>query len=409
MIFNKCSTKYQYIKTEQVIYVLFFTLLMSGCCFKSDLSPAHIVIKSNDSKQFLKVSKETAASIGLETEIIQNKKVSFNVKYNGIVKSVPSKTFYVSSPVNGRISGVFVELNQPVTVNQQLAEISSQDIAELQFDVTKEQIDLEGSVQESTLELALAQSNYEREKKLYEDGITAKKEFLEAENNYKIAESKLAIFEKKKKSIDELAKKRLSILGSNSESAMSNPGYVEIKSPLSGFILKRFINPGEVVEKDKVLFEASNLSEVFLESKVYEKDLPIISLGKKVAFTTEALPSSVFHGEVNYISQTVDPDTRTIVVRAKIQNPNYKLKPEMFGKMFISLSDKSLLVISKESLQKVDNQDIVFVKTAFGFKEVKVKLGKESDKVVEVLAGLKAGQEVVTKGSFWLKSELHTD
>ena len=390
------------------IYLLLIFPLLAGCS-KSDLTSAHIVVKSHDSKQLLKISPETAGSIGLETEVVQNKKVSFNIKYNGIVKSLPSKTFYISSPVNGRVSEVFVEPNQSVAVNQQLAEISSQDIAELQFDITKEQIDLEGSIQEAMLELSLTQNSYEREKKLYEDGITAKKEFLEAENNYKIAGSKLTILEKKKKSIDELVEKRLNILGSNSESTALNPGNIEIKSPLSGFILKRLVNPGEVVEKDKVLFEASNLSEVYLESKIYEKDLPVISPGKKVIFTTEALPGSVFHGEINYISQTVDPETRTITVRAKIQNPGYKLKPEMFGKMLISLSDTSSLVINKEAVQKVDDQDIVFVKTNFGFKEVNVKPGKESDGIIEILGGLKPGQEVVTKGSFWLKSELHTD
>ena len=390
------------------ICLLLIFPLLTGCS-KPSLTHAHIVIKSHDSKQLLKISPETASSIGLETEVVQNKKVSFNIKYNGIVKSLPSKTFYVSSPVNGRVSEVFVEPNQSVNVNQDLAEISSQDIAELQFDVTKEQIDLEGGIQEATLELSLAQNSYEREKKLYEDGITAKKEFLEAENNYKIAKSKLEILEKKKKSIDELVEKRLSILGSNVERTTSNPGSVEIKSPLSGFILKRLVNPGEVVEKDKVLFEASDLSEVYLESKIYEKDLSIISPGKKVTFTTEALPDSVFYGVVNYISQTIDPETRTITVRAKIQNPGYKLKPEMFGKMFISLSDKNSLVMDKEAVQKVDNDNVVFVKTAFGFKEVKVKVGKESDGIIEVIGGLKPGQEVVTKGSFWLKSELHTD
>ena len=97
------------------------------------------------------------------------------------------------------------------------------------------------------------------------------------------------------------------------------------------------------------------------------------------------MPGSVFHGEVNYVSQTVDPDSRTIAVRAKIHNPGYKLKPEMYGKIFISLSDKTTLVISKEAVEKVDNQDIVFVKTAFGFKEVNVKLGKESDGIIEIL------------------------
>lgn len=392
-----------------LLFFIFSLFLITGCSKPIGNQPSIVVVKTKESKGILQISHEAATSIGLETEIVQKKKVNFDIRYNGTVKSIPSKTFFVSSPVNGRVQRVFVEPNQVINVNDTLSEISSQDIAELQFNVTKEEIDLEGDVQEAELELNLAKNSYEREKKLFEDGITAKRDFLEAENNYKVAESKFNILEKKKKSVTELAQKRLAILGSNTSDSSSNTGLVEIKSPLYGFIIKRLVNPGEVVDKDKVLFEASDLSEVFLESKIYEKDLSGISLGKKIAFITEALPGSFFHGEINYISQVVDPDTRTISVRAKVQNPGYKLKPEMFGKMFISLSDKDAIAIDKDAVQKVDNENVVYVKRAYGFKEIKVKLGKETDGLVEILSGLSPGQKIATKGSFWLKSELHTD
>ena len=186
-------------------------------------------------------------------------------------------------------------------------------------------------------------------------------------------------------------------------------GLTEIRSPGEAVILKRFVNPGEVVEKDKILFEASDLKEVFVESQIYEKDFPKISLGEKVSFITEASPNQVFYGKINYISQLVDPQTRTIAVRAKIQNSLYKLKPEMFGKMFISLQESESLVVSKETVQEVDNKNFIYIKTKGGFKEAEVKLGKETDGLVEVVKGIKPGEEIVTQGSFWLKSELHTD
>lgn len=387
-----------------LIFILIFLLLANGCSRQKSQE------NKNEKDIILKLSKETQESIGLKTKQAELKKVSFQLKFNGIVKEVPNKTFYVASPVKGRVLEVLVEPNQIVSKGEKLAEISSQDVAELQFNVTKEQIELEGQIEDAMLELSLAESSYERESKLFMDGITAKKDFLEAENKYKRAKHNLEILEKKKESVTELAEKRLSIVGANlNDVSLNKSGHVEVKSPANSIILKRSVNPGEVVDENSTLFEASDLTEVFLESQIYEKDLPEISLGKKVTFTTEACPKNIFHGEINYISQTVEPQTRTVTVRAKIQNPDYKLKPEMFGKMFISQEDKEALVVSKESVQKVDNKDVVYVKAGDGFKEATVKLGKDTDGLVEVLSGLKPNQEVVTEGSFWLKSELHAD
>ena len=401
--------KYKINKMNKKIFSCILIMFFLTGCARSSSSSAKLVVRKDASNKILTISNETASSIGLKIETAEIKKVNFKLIFNGIVKEVPNKTFFVASPVNGRVSRVYVEPNQIISQSTQLAEISSQDVAELQFDINKELIDLEGEIEQARLELGLAKGNFERESKLYEDGITAKKDFLEAETRFKRAETNLQILEKKKESITELSEKRLSILGAHIDSPNTLAGFVEVRSPGGGIILKRLINPGEVVEKDKVLFEASDLKEVFVESQIYEKDFPKINLGEKVSFTTEACPNQIFNGEVNFISQLVDPQTRTIAVRAKIQNPAYKLKPETFGKMYISLDEKEALVINKESVQKVDNMDFVYVKTPEGYKEVETQLGKETDGHIEVLSGVKAGQNVVTQGSYWLKSELHSD
>ncbi len=383
-------------------------LIFSSACTK--LTPQQQnLISSRASKEILVLSKDTIESIGLKTQIAKIETVNFNIKYNGTVKEIPNKTVFISSPVNGKVLKVFIEPNQTVTKNQELAEITSQDVAQVQFDVSKEQIDLDGEIQQAKLDRDLAEASFLRESKLFEDGITAKKDFLEAETEFKIAKSRVEILEKKKQSVSELAAKRLSILGSSITSTTNNAGFAEIKSPLNGIILKRSVNPGEVVTQDSALFEVSDLSEVYLESQVYQKNLPEISLGKKVSFTTEASPGDIFHGEVNYIGQIIDPETRTVAVRAKIQNPNHKLKPGIFGKMFISLKEKEALVINKDAVQEVDNNNVIYVKSGEGYKEVKVKLGSKTNGLIEIISGLNPGDEVVTQGSFWLRSELHAD
>ena len=390
---------------QLVVFCILLIIGSSACC----ISNTNNSQKKNENEIILKLSPETIESIGLKKERAIVKKVGFELKFNGIVKEVPNKTFFVASPVRGRIKNVFVNINQIVSRGQQLAEISSQDVAQLELDITKEQIDLQGNIEQAKLELELAKNSYERESELFQEGITPKKEFLEAENKYRIAQNNLLILEKKKESIETLAEKRLSILGAHLKDSLTDSGFVQVRSPGRGVILKRAVNSGEVVDENSVLFEASDLSEIFIESQIYEKDLSEISLGKKVTFTTEALPNSIFHGEINFISQTVEPQTRTIAIKAKILNPEFKLKPEMFGKMYINLSDKEALIVSKLAIQIVDNKHIAYVCTGDGFKEVSIQTGKETDGFIEIISGLKPNQEVVTQGSFWLKSELHTD
>ncbi len=390
------------LKIYPLVILLFF---LSGCCLgKKAIN--HAPIKA---RGIINVSKETAESIGLQTEVAQRKKVNFQLGFNGIVKAIPNKTFFIASPVKGRLVNVYVEPNDQITKSKLLCEIASQDVAELQLNINEKLIDLEGKIEEARLELSLAESTFNREQELFNNGITAKKEFLEAENNYKISKANLAILERSKQSLEKLAEKRLSIVGSHLDENIKDSGVVEIVAPNNGIILTRLINPGEVVDENKVLFEVSDLSEVFLESHVYEKDLSEVSLGEEVTFTTEASPSDVFHGTLSYISERVASETRTVTVRAKIRNPRHKLKPEMFGTMFIHSPKKETVVVNKSAIQRVDNQDVIYVKTPYGFKEVKVKIGKETDSVIEILNGLKPNEAVVTSGSFWLKSELHND
>ncbi len=386
-----------------IVILLFFT---SGCCFEKKLVHHTPIQKS---RGVIQISKETAKSIGLKTELVEKKKIGFQLRFNGIVKSIPYKTFYIASPVKGRILKVYVEPNQQITKSQLLCEIASQDVAELQLNINEKLIELEGNIEEAKLELSLKENTYNREKDLFEHGITAKKEFLEAENEYKIAQTNLSILEKSKEALEKLAEKRLSIIGSDLKENINNGGYVQVKASENGLVLKRLINPGEVVDENKVLFEASDLSEIYLESNVYEKDIPEILIGEKVVFTAEAYPDKVFNGVISYISQTVDPQTRTITVRAKILNPGNKLKPEMYGNILIKMKEREVLVVNKTAIQELDNDYVVYVKTYGGYKEVTVKLGKESNGIVEIVSGLNPGDKVITHGSFWIKSEYHSE
>lgn len=353
------------------------------------------------------LSSEAIKSIGLTVTPIMLEELSFHLLYNGIVKEIPTKSSYVISPVNGRLLNVFADINQLVEKGGVLAEISSHDVAKLQLDTVEKQVDLEGEIEQAKLELRLAEKSYSREKELYNQGITAKKDFLEAEHRYERAQTKLDVLLKKKESITQVARKRLLILGAKLENATSQSGHLEVRAPLRGIILKRFGNPGEFISENSNLFQIGDLTEVFLESNIYEKDLAEIMLGQRISFYPQAFSNTSFTGDINYIGHVSNPDTRTIPIRVRIKNSDYRLKPEMFGKMYINLEAKEVLAVHKKAIQKVDGKHFVYVKVKNGFKETEVNIGREAGEFIEVLNGLKPNQKIVTEGSFWLRSKLH--
>lgn len=389
-----------------ILFSLLLLVFLSAGCINQNKKPQ--IVNRGDESKIVNLSSDAIKNIGIAIEPAEIKKVSFHLKYNGIVKAIPSKSFFVASPVKGRVIDIFVDQNQTIKQGQKLSIISSQDVAEVQLDLAEKQIGLKGQIEQAKLELSLAENNYMIEKELFENRITPKRDFLEAENRYKRAQNNLKVLEEEQGSLNILAKKRLAILGAESDEASSKSGYIDIIAQQNGIILKRYVNPGEVVDENTTLLQASDISEVFLESNVYEKDIAEVQLGERITFYSEAFPDNAFEGEISYIAQAADPNTRTIPVRAKIKNPANQLKPEMFGKIFIGLENKEVLAINRKAVQKVDDKSVVYIKVPIGFKEIEVVTGRESDGLVEIISGLKPRQRVVTEGSFWLKSKLHS-
>jgi len=389
--------------TLTIVFQLIF--LLTACT--APIKKSSIQYRDDKSK-IVKVSNKAIKRLGITVEPAEVKKVSFQLKYNGIVKTVPNKSFYVASPVKGKVLEVFVDPNETIKRGQKLATISSQDVVELQLNIAEKQIGLRKEIKQAKLELSLAETNYNIEKELFENRIAPKRDLLEAEGRLKRAQTYLEALEEQQDSFNSLSNKRLAILGAGVDETSLKSGYIEVVAQQSGIVLKRLINPGEIVNENTTLFQISDLSEVFLETNVYEKDIAEVELGEKVIFYPEAFPNTPFEGEVSFIAQTSDPDTRTIPVRAKIENPSNQLKPEMFGKIYVGLLNKEVLAINRKAVQKIDDKSVVYIKIPNGFKEVEVATGKETDSVVEIVSGLKPNEKVVTEGSFWLKSKLHS-
>ena len=176
-------------------------------------------------------------------------------------------------------------------------------------------------------------------------------------------------------------------------------------------IITREGAPGEVVGPEKALLSIADLSKVWTLVDIYEKDLAHVRRGAPVEIMVEAYPGETFKGTVGHVGDVVDPQTRTTKVRVEIPNPQRKLKPGMFATVRLRVQaapgSVSVFAVPSSAIQQADGQPVVFVKKdSTTFERRKVKLGVTMGDLVEVAEGLKGDEEVVTAGSFALKSEL---
>ena len=179
-------------------------------------------------------------------------------------------------------------------------------------------------------------------------------------------------------------------------------------STVTGVVTKYEVAVGELVTRDRELFTISDLSTVWVVADIYEKDIGKVRRGVAVAVRVEAYPDRVFSGQLTYVSDLIDPQTRTAKVRCVVANADGALKLDMFTRVAIpTAARRQGLAVPQAALQTGGNGPIVFVgESATTFARPDVTLGAVADGQVEVVKGLHAGDVVVSFGSFYLKTAL---
>lgn len=183
---------------------------------------------------------------------------------------------------------------------------------------------------------------------------------------------------------------------------------LELKAPIDGAIIERKAVVGELVDKDTAIYTISDPVNLWMIAQIKERDIAAVEMGQEATFTVLARPNEKFQGQVVRIADQVQSDSRTLEVRIATQNTEGKLKPGMFADVEITTAVlRDVLVIPKSAVQSDQERQFVFVALGDGrFQKRMVKIDQEQGDLVQVIDGLKAGEEIVTDGSFILKSEL---
>src|SRR5438445_9321988 len=311
----------------------------------------------------------------------------------GTVTSNAYRDTKVNALVGGIVRQVMVELGADVRRDAPLAVIFSSELAEAQTKYLSMRAMLEADHQK-----------LERTQKLVALGAASRQELEEVTAVHTGHETEVAA-----------ARQRLLLLGLSTErvakleTAPQVVSEVTVFSPADGLVISRAVNPGQVINAGQELFVVTDLSTVWVIGDLYERDFSRVRVGSPATVTSASMPGRTLKGSVAYIDPRVDAATRTAKVRVEV--PNRGGDPRL--RMFVTVSFETgaaerIIVVPRAAVQTMGDRAVVYV-PAEGeegkFIERAVKLGAPVGEFVPVLDGLKAGDKVVTDGSFFLRAE----
>jgi Cu(I)/Ag(I) efflux system membrane fusion protein/cobalt-zinc-cadmium efflux system membrane fusion protein len=184
------------------------------------------------------------------------------------------------------------------------------------------------------------------------------------------------------------------------------PDVVTFRSPVSGFVIEKTALQGMHVMPGQTLYKVANLSNVWVEADVYEQEMALARVGQRATVTLDAYPGESFNGRAIYIYPFVQEDTRTVKVRFQFANRGGRLKPGMYANVEMQGRDAMGLTVPANALLDSGTDQVVFVAQGDGyFTPRTVKVGRNLGDRIEILEGVKEGEQVATGATFFLDSE----
>jgi cobalt-zinc-cadmium efflux system membrane fusion protein len=299
----------------------------------------------------------------------------------------------ISSPLQGRVVEVRAKLGDHVKVGDVLLVIESPEISAAYSEFVKEASELE-----------FATRAYELAKDLYETKALPQKDLKQAENDLIKARAE---FRRAKERLLSLRVPAAELNKPLAEQKITSR--FEMRSPLAGTIVERNVTPGQSVSGDpnQVLFTVADLNKLQVVADLYERDLDLVKVGQVATVTVEAYPGRSFPAVITAVGDVVDPSTRTIKVRALVDNEAQRLKPEMFARLHIDVDDAvPFLAVPREAVLEANGQEFVYVVEGDNrYVKRLVKTATGSRDQVRILEGLRPGERVVTTGAILIKGQ----
>jgi cobalt-zinc-cadmium efflux system membrane fusion protein len=303
----------------------------------------------------------------------------------GEIRFNEDRTAHVVPKLAGVVVSVSADLGQNVKQGQVLAVVASSGLSDQRSELLSAQ-----------RRLALASTTFERERKLWQDKISAEQDYLQARQA--LNEAEIAVRN---------ARQKLNAYGAGVGGEQLNR--LELRAPFDGVVMEKHLALGEAVKEDANVFTISDLSSVWAELAVPPRDLNRVRVGEMVVVRAAAFDAQA-SGRITYVGSLLGQQTRTAKARVALANPDRAWRPGLFVNVEVQAGQTDVAVtVVADALQTVEDKPTLFVKTSGGFRVRHVVTGRSDGRLVEVLQGLKAGERYASAGSFVLKAELGKD
>jgi len=311
------------------------------------------------------------------------------LRLTGAVAYNSFETTPVITQVGGPVAQILVIPGQDVTVGQPMLYVSSPDFAQLRTNFMKAR---------DAYQLAL--KFYARTEELFTHGARSQADLEQAESTRNLALADL-----------QAAEQALTVLRLDPQRILAAPVSPEIAvfAPIAGVVVERLVSPGQVLQAGVTqVFTISNMNTVWVLANVYEHDLGFVHIGDAVEIQTDAYAAS-FRGKISFIAPAVDPTSRTLQVRIVTDNPDRKLKKDMYVTAIVQAGaiENALTVPDAALLRTAENEPFVYVAAEPArpnqFGQRLVSVGESLDGRTQILSGLARGENVAADGSLFLQ------
>ena len=362
----------------------------------------------NQAPDVLEIKPDIQRAVGLADAPAEDRPLAETIQTTGIVGPDETRLARIRPLADGRVTRVAVRVGDRVAAGQTLLTYDSVTAGDLISEYRTAAADLE----RATAEADVAKRSLERADNLMELGGVAK-----GERDRRSAEHQRALAEvnSARAAVTSLERK-LRRLGMSSEELESfrkgaDPDAASrsvLSAPFNGVVTEVHAAAGELINPDREVFTVADLTGVWIQADVYQKDIAKIRVGQNAQVSVDAYPAETFTGRVTYVSNMLDPDTRTAKVRCEVQNRDGRLRLQMFATLALPVSEpRNAIVIPARAVQDIDGVPTVFVRVdEERFATRAVRIGAPAGQSVEVIEGLKIGERVVTDGALMLKSRL---
>lgn len=330
----------------------------------------------------ISLTEEQISVAGIELATATPRTLSRTLNLPGEIRFDEDRTAHLFPRASGVVESVAVTLGQQVKAGDLLAVIASPQISEQRSELAASQRRLE-----------MARSTYGREKDLWQEGISAEQDYLQARQALQEAEIAQAN-----------ARQKVSALSGSVVLAGGNR--YELRAPFAGQVVEKHLVPGEVVSETTAAFTLSDLGKVWATFGVAPRDLAKVRVGMPVTVFASDLGEET-RGSISHVGSLLGEQSRTATVRVTLDNPQGAWRPGLFVSVKVPTEQlDNTLAVPVQALQTLEERPTVFVRNAEGFSAQTVETGISADGFVEIRQGLAAGQQVAAQGSFVLKSEL---